>query len=66
MANNFLDNTLLTQLWTKCLNTFAMKGVTLEYNSTTAYVPGNVVYFNSMLYLCLSNTTGHSPTDTDY
>ena len=36
------------------------------YSSTTAYVPGDKVLYNAVIYVCTANTTNHVPTNTTY
>lgn len=66
MANHFLDEVLLQQLWAKCLNTFPLQGTSLYYNASTTYTEGNVVVYNHKMYICKATTTGNLPTNTTY
>jgi len=38
----------------------------VDYDGTTAYVPGNKVAFNGSSYLCTAATTGNAPTNTAF
>lgn len=37
-----------------------------EYNSTSAYVPGNIVSYSGQNYVCILNSTGNLPTNATY
>ncbi|HOF38701.1 MAG TPA: hypothetical protein PLD73_01410 [Candidatus Hydrogenedentes bacterium] len=36
------------------------------YDNAQAYVTGNVVYYQGSSYICIADSTGNLPTDTDY
>jgi hypothetical protein len=36
------------------------------YNSATAYVPGNQVYYQNAAYQCIANSTGNLPSNATY
>ena len=64
--NNFLDNTLLAQLWNKTINTFQLRAESLYYISTKTYAVDDVVAYNNKLYQCIQTSTGNLPTNTTY
>jgi hypothetical protein len=37
-----------------------------SYSATTAYVVGDKVLFNAVLYVCIQNSTGNAPSNTAY
>jgi hypothetical protein len=37
-----------------------------SYSATTAYVVGDKVLYDAVLYVCIQNTTGNVPTNTSY
>lgn len=37
-----------------------------NYNSSTNYLPLDIVYYNGSSYVCKQNSTGNSPTNTTY
>ena len=66
MAQNYLDNLLLAQLWNKTSNTFQLRTNSLYYDNAKTYAVGNVVGYNNKLYECILSSTGNLPTNTTY